>query len=191
MLWWQPKWRIRCNTCKLVEDYDRWLWRIQHYNWFALVLSPNCLDINGMFCSSYCKPKTKLFCSVCLGPWPDENADAKKHHRPAKLSCSVGGAHGKWVTVSESEWEWASEWASGWVSEEEWAKPDWCLQPRQRISHWDPSSWKHWNGPAQWSIGACPLESRVVASWKRRCIGASQTCAIFNHGDAACNKKPC
>ena len=113
----------------------------------------------------------------CPGPWPDENADAKKHHRPAKLSWSVGGAHGKWVTVSESEWEWA--------------KPDWCLQSRQRISHWDPSSWKHWNGPAQWSIGACPLESRVVASWQRRCIGAPQTCAIFNHGDAACNQKPC
>ena len=48
----------------------------------------------------------------CPGPWPDENADAKKHHRRAKLSWSVGGAHGKWVTVSESEWEWA--------------KPDWC-----------------------------------------------------------------
>ena len=31
----------------------------------------------------------------CPGPWPDENADAKKHHTPAKLSWSVGGAHGK------------------------------------------------------------------------------------------------
>ena len=38
---------------------------------------------------SLCSPRQ------CPGPWPDENADAKKHHRPAKLSWSVGGAHGK------------------------------------------------------------------------------------------------
>ena len=52
---------------------------------------------------SLCSPRQ------CPGPWPDENADAKKHHRPAKLSWSVGGAHGKWVTVSESESERVNE----------------------------------------------------------------------------------
>ena len=112
-------------------------------------------------------------------PVPGALAWRKCRCKEASQTCKTFMA-GRWSAwkVSDGEWEWASEWASGWVSEEEWAKPDWSLQSRQRISHWDPSSWKHWNGPAQWSIGACPLESRVVASWQRRCIGASQTCAI-------------
>ena len=125
----------------------------------------------------------------CPGPWPDENADAKKHHTPAKLSWSVGGAHGKWVTVSESDGEWA--------------KPDWYQWGRVSQTRLLSTI----------STEKIALRSQLVKTLERSSsvihrslsarvqgrglltaemhIRASQTCVIFNHGDAACNQKPC
>ena len=80
-------------------------------------------------------------------PVPGALAWRKCRCKEASQTCKtfMVGRWSAWkVSDGECEWEWASEWASGWVSEEEWAKPDWSLQSRQRISHWDPSSWKHW-----------------------------------------------
>ena len=50
-----------------------------------LVINSNCMTATRCGSSlSLCSPRS------CPGPWPDETADAKQHHRPAKLSWLVG-----------------------------------------------------------------------------------------------------